>query len=1161
MNRFRALVASAVTSPKSLMVATLVALALLGAGAPVVASAAAPTPRWQLQSVPKPMNFTTGAFFTETANVYEIVLTDIGGAPTVGPVTISGHVAPGLSVLGANGGSGNIFTCTETNGGVDFSCTAAALEPGDSALELSVDVAANAPEVLETEITVSGGGAPAVTRVFTNFHTESEPNFGIDEWSVFPSGPAGEDDNTAGGRPTLFNTYLTTPVEDFFYPGAQAPYQAQRGGAENVKDLVVDLPPGFVGNPTTAPKCSIQVFLSEPAPPNGCPAGSRVGTFALGGSAGVYQAQPIYNLAPEHGYPAEFGFYDSGLSHGIVAQATLAHTSNGYVVRFDASELVKVLAGPYYLQVSFFGNPERETGILGGGKPFFTNPADCSGKPLQTTLHLDTWANPAPTVLNADGGRDYEKANFSEPQWHNVVSESAPVVGCEALQFNPTLDLSTEESKADSPTGLNIDVSVPQNEEPDGLATPPLRDATVQLPAGLVVDPSSADGLVGCTESELAPDSTDPGGCPEASKLGTASLRTPLIAHQLAGSVYLGAPECAPCSDADAAAGRLLKLYIEIDDPATGVVIKLPGAVVADPATGRLTASFKENPQLPFEDLRLHIDGGPRAPLTTPSLCGRYTTTTDLMPWSAPQSGPDAMPQSTFSLSSGPGGSACPFAEAELANGPSLQAGATASLAGAYSPFVLKLSREDGSQRFAALNVTLPEGLTGKLAGVAQCSDAQIAAAAGRSGSAESAGPSCPASSELGTVTIGAGSGAPLYVGGHVYLAGPYRGAPFSLAIITPAVAGPFDLGDVVVRSALFINPATTRVTVKSDPLPTMLAGVPLDIRSIAVSISRPGFTLNPTSCEATSLTGEEISTLGQTVAMSNRFQVGGCTGLAFKPVLSASTQGKTSRADGASLRLKITSAGIGQANIGKLDLTIPSVLPARLTTLQKACSEAQFSSNPAGCPKESLIATATVHTPLLNSPLTGPVYFVSHGGAAFPDTEIVLQGEGVTLVLDGHTQITKGVTYSRFESVPDAPFTSFEFNAPEGPYSIFGANVNLCQAEVRMPAKIVAQDGAVITQSTLVEPEGCPDKLTIVSHKVSKRTLTLKVAVPGAGKLTLTGNGLAKKVTSASGRKTLTLTMKANGRGRLQSRIKLSFSPLKGKKLRASIPAKFSAQ
>jgi hypothetical protein len=473
-------------------------------------------------------------------------------------------------------------------------------------------------------------------------------------------------------------------------------------------------------------------------------------------------------------------------------------------------------------------------------------------------------------------------------------------------------------------------------------------------------------------------------------------------------------------------------------------------------------------------------------------------------------------PSDSFQITTAAGGGApCLSSEAQEPNSPSFQAGTVSPLAGSYSPFVLKLSREDGSQRFAALNVTLPPGLTGKLAGVAECSEAQLAAAAARThlgeGALELAGPSCPASSQIGTLTVGAGSGAPLYVGGHAYLAGPYKGAPFSIATITPAVAGPFDLGSVLVRAALYIDPDTAQVTVKSDPLPTILDGVPLDERSIEIDINRPEFNLNPTSCEPMVVTGQEISTLGQAAALSSRFQAAGCQGLPFKPSFTASTQGKASKANGASLTVKVSQTP-GQANIRKVNLQLPIALPSRLTTLQKACTEAQFNANPAGCPEASFIGTAKATTPLLATPLTGPAILVSHGGAAFPDVEFLLQGEGVHITLDGKTDIKNGVTYSRFETVPDAPISSFETVLPQGPHSILGAfvkgnnNYDFCAytkpstvkkkvtirlhgqtrhvtrtvrkpaaGQLLMPTTITAQNGAQVTQTTRIAVTGCP--------------------------------------------------------------------------------------
>jgi hypothetical protein len=348
-------------------------------------------------------------------------------------------------------------------------------------------------------------------------------------------------------------------------------------------------------------------------------------------------------------------------------------------------------------------------------------------------------------------------------------------------------------------------------------------------------------------------------------------------------------------------------------------------------------------------------------------------------------------------------------------------------------------------------------------------------------------------------VHVGTGSGAPDYVAGHAYFAGQYEGAPFSLVIVTPALAGPFDFGSVVVRAALYINPSTTQVTVKSDPFPRILDGVPLDIRVVSVDMNRSQFTLNPTSCATMAVTGEESSTAGSTAVLSDRFQAGGCTTLPFKPSFTASTSGKASRAHGASLNVKLV-ASPGEANVGKVDVQLPIQLPSRLTTLQKACTEAQFNTNPAGCPAASDVATATVHTPILNVPLTGPAYFVSHGGAAFPELVLVLQGENVTIDLVGNTDIKGKLTYSRFEAVPDAPFTSFELNAPQGPSSILATNLpasakySLCGQNLTMPTVLTGQNGAVVKQTTKLAITGCPKVVKKALTRAQKLKAALKV-------------------------------------------------------------------
>ncbi len=613
--------------------------------------------------------------------------------------------------------------------------------------------------------------------------------------------------------------------------------------------------------------------------------------------------------------------------------------------------------------------------------PFLTLPTSCNG-PLNLTVQAEALEDPGvltpPFVVQSlDPG-----------------GNPAGLTGCEKPPFEPTLTTRPETAAADTPTGLAVDLGIPQNDGPEQLASANLKNAVVSLPRGLVVNPSAANGLSACTEAEVDLHSAAVANCPEASKIGSVSIDTPLLDHPLPGAVYLAKQGENPF-------GSLLALYIAVDDPITGIVVKLPGKVQPDPITGQLAATFDENPELPFENLKIDFFGGPRAPLSTPSTCGLYTTSSDLTPWTSP-AGADADTSDTFQISSGAAGAACATSETQLPNSPSFEAGTVTPLAGAFSPFVFKVSREDGSQRFGSITGTLPEGMLGKLAGVPYCSEAQIAAATARSGEGEGAleqaSPSCPVASQVGVVNITAGSGPQPYpVQGKAYLAGPYKNAPLSLAIVTPAIAGPFDLGTVVVRVALYINSSTSQVSAVSDPIPTILDGIPLDIRSVSLNMNRAGFTFNPTSCEAMSVTGQAISTLGQAAALSNRFQVGGCQGLPFKPSFTSSTVGKASKTGGASLTVKISQKP-GEADIHKVDLTLPKALPARLTTLQKACTEAQFNANPAACPAGAFIGTATAVTPVLSVPLTGPAILVSHGRRGVPRRRVPPAGRRTRL-------------------------------------------------------------------------------------------------------------------------------------------------------------------
>lgn len=938
--------------------------------------------------------------------------------------------------------------------------------------------------------------------------------------------------------------------------------------AGEAKDVRVDLPPGLMGDPEAVPACGREAFQrsaftsGEPTPlSDGCPPASQVGVAML---ALHYSARPrtapVYRIVTAPGYPASFGIPVAGF--GIILNASVL-SEGDYGLAVDVTD---VAASPslWSSTVTFWGVPtdrahdsdrwNGETQSWGATlssaerKPLLSNPTWCESGPLTTSVALDSWQKPGHFLPE-------------DPFDVNYLSESPQPLGCEALSFGgpgaeASLTLQPAKHAAETPTGYEAKLTLPYNENPEGFANPTLRDATVTLPEGVVINPAGANGLGACSEQQIGyvgsgfpmprpmHFSGAPAECPEDSKIGTVEVHTPLLNHPLKGEVYVaeqgkGNPF-----------GSLLAIYLAVYDRETGIVVKLAGEVTPDPTTGQLTATFTDNPQLPFTELDLSFFGGPQASLRTPATCGTYTTSALLTPWSAPQT-PAVTSTNSFKIDGGPNGAGCVASETQQPNSPSFEAGTVNPAAGAYSPFAMRLTRNDGSQRLKAVDVSLPPGLAGKIAGVTECPQSAIALAKSREGvlgggALENASPACPASSLLGTATVTAGAGqAPYPVSGNVYFAGPYKGAPFSLLIVTPAVAGPYDLGTVVVRAALFIDPHTAQVSVKSDPIPSILHGIPLDIRSIGVKMTRNDFTFNPTNCEPMSVGGTVESLAGAKAAVSDRFQAAGCRALPFKPSFSVSTQAKVSRKDGASLKVMITQKP-GEANLHKVDVQLPKILPSREETLKLACTAAQFESNPAACPAESKVGEAVVHTPILSSPLQGPAILVSHGGVAFPDLDLVLQGEGITIIATGHTQISKkGITYSRFETIPDAPISSMELNLPEGKYSILGAPAakgSLCGRNLVMPTTIVGQNGAQIEELTRIKPEGCSNTLSVRGHHIKKRTLTLKIYVPTAGRLHVGGKGIRGKTRKIHGMNIVTVKVHEKRPGKLKTRVLIRF-------------------
>ena len=851
---------------------------------------------------------------------------------------------------------------------------------------------------------------------------------------------------------------------------------------EDPRDVVADLPPGFVGDPQVVEKCSQEA--AQAINRLVCPAASQVGVARLH-VQGILPTNrvshedvivPIYNVVPDKGVAAQFVFSDSVVPTTIFAEA---NQETNYALRVIVSGIPR-LAELTGVSLTFFGEPLTSHDVYNegvGAAPlaFLQNPMDCSAGPLQASVSVDSWQHPGGYL--PDGS-----PNLQDPNWKTSSTTVYPsLTGCDMLQFEPSITVTPDTTQADEPTGVNVDLHVPQaTDRFPALATPELENATVTLPAGLTLSPSAADGLQACSDAQIDVDSIEPGDCPDASVLGTVKVDVPLLEGPLEGQVYLGEPECDPCTFTDAAEGKMVRIYIEA--AGSGVRLKKEGRVYLNPSTGQLTSRFEDNPQDPFEDLELRFKGGLRAGLATPQACEVATTTTDLVPWSSPIT-PDATPTSSFDVSSGGDGGACPTIPPL---DPSFSAGTSNPDAGQFSPFTLTFGREDREQDLAGIQVHMPPGLLGTLTGVPLCGGPQASSG------------TCSAASEIGSMTVAAGPGShPFYEKGQVYLTESYKGAPFGLSIVVPTVAGPFNLGSVVVRAQINIDPITTALTVTSDPFPQVIDGIPLRLRTANVTIERPGFIFNPTNCAQQQVSATIAGAQGTQVQVSAPFAVSGCAGLHFGPTFKVSTSGKTSRKDGASLDARLTFPTGAQSNVAKVKVELPKQLPSRLTTLQKACPVAIFEANPAACPSASVIGVVKASTPVLPVELAGPVYFVSHAGEEFPALIAVLQGYGVRVDLIGKTFISKaGITSSTFQNVPDVPVSSFELYLPEGPYSALAASGNLCVSKLVMPTLFTAQDGAQLKQETPITVTGCPITKTKKAKKKHKAKTAKRASI-----------------------------------------------------------------
>jgi hypothetical protein len=971
----------------------------------------------------------TGELVTFPANV--------GGAPTSGTVKITvGPLPPGIVM--AAPAEGEQWNCPTEAGLTTVTCTTnrslQGLQSWGGAVRVPIAVTGSVLPGAEVPVEISGGGGGSDSYGVPIVVSDTPAAFGPAAFWAGSFEANGSPSTQAGGHPYMAGAY--------FVLNTVRSASGQAVPAGDSREVVVDLPPGFTGNPLVTARCP-QSLLAEPfsGPTEVCNRQSMsIGTVSpLTGAmnVGTQFTFGLFNDVPPTGYAAEF---TTRIITPLQSVLGSLRSEEDFGVRITAPE------NPTYQKL--FGAFTAIEGQPGAahGKAFLTNPSDCEETVRQ-----------APLVRSAGSS------------WQGQVAEETrlpqPVLtGCDKLAIHPNFAFQPSSAQGSSPVGATAHLHLPQEGlvDPDQLAEPPLRRSVVKLPAGLSLNPSQANGLEACTEAEIGykgagdlPNPTRftdaPVSCPDGSKLGTVEATSPLLDEPVTGTIYLARQDENPFH-------TLIGLYLVIESERFGIRVKLPGKVLPDPATGQLTAVFDYIPQLPVEDLTLRFrGGGPLSELATPEVCGTYTTSGEWEPWSAPESGPPARTEDSFAVSQG-----CSSSASSRPFHPDFEAGTTNPLAGAYSPLVIKVSRRDGEQELSSLDFTLPLGLTAKLAGIPDCSDSAIAAAGGKSGREELADPSCPAASQIGTVDAASGVGSqPFHVGGKAYLAGPYKGAPISTVVITPAVAGPFDLGDVVIRTPLYVDPQTAQVTAKSDPVPTILKGIPLKLRSVRIDIDRSGFALNPTSCEVKSASALLGGSSGATARPSNRFQVGGCGGLKFKPHLNISLKGGTGRTGHPALKAVLNYPSGSYANIARAQVGLPHSEFLDQGSLNKTCTRPVLLAG--NCPPSTVYGHAEAWTPLLDQPLRGPVYLVGGFGYKLPAVVADLNGQ-IRFLLVGRVDTTKqGGIRNTFEVVPDAPVSRFVLTLKGGKkYGLFENSENLCSKKQFASARFVAQNGRV---------------------------------------------------------------------------------------------------
>lgn len=904
----------------------------------------------------------------------------------------------------------------------------------------------------------------------------------------------------AGGHPPIGFTQYIIEHEPFtplpsppFPPGAVlAPIPGEDIKEHTIRTLRVDLPPGLTVNPEATPRCPIEQFTAG-APgaivPT-CDPASKVGVekITLVTNQNEVEVAPgfkppegfvippqkeltevdIYNLEPDFGEPAKFGF--------VVRKAIpiFLETEVAWEDDFHESFTIKLPNTAEATGLSTLISRLVNYGRSGDGT-YITNPTTCfdPNEGQYSTLY-STWFRAesyADPVGNFPQG--YTAVEAKLPKEGGGSERRVQQEGCGTIPFDPSVEIDPGTNKVDSPAPATVTTRLPFNpavEGGEGQMQSHVRKAEVKLPVGMGLNPSGAKNLVACTDAQFNKgERTYTNECPAGSKIGTVEVDSPPLAEPLIGAVYLGEQK-----GTDPESGNLYRILIEAKNEKEGIAARLVGRIKADrKTTGQLNAEIYDDvkgqftdqpaglPQVPFEEIRLQFDPS-KDLLTSPPICSTESTS-QFEPWARP--GTFVSPKSKVTVTTDPTGGNCPATMAERKFAPSYKANTDSTKAGAYSPFHVRIGRRDGEQELKLVDVTLPKGLTGKLAGIPYCPETGIDAPPGRSGAEERAKPSCPADSMLGKVTTKSGTGAnPLELSGNAYLAGPYKGAPLSLATITPAIAGPFDLGNVVVRVALYVDPETAQIRAVSNVLPDVFGGAKLDIRSIDLDIDRDRFMLNPTNCTA----GANAGTIQgggadptnpaafSSYAVSDPFQATGCNKLGFKPKLNIRLFGPTQRTKFPRLKAVLT-ARKGDANMARTAVTMPRSLFLEQAHIGTVCTRPQLAANK--CPKASVYGSGWAKSPLLSKPLKGRVYLVSSNNE-LPDLLVDLRGQ-VNIHLRGVISSGKsGGLKTVFRRVPDVPVSRFVLNMKGGKKSLLVNSQNICAKPQRAVVRMKAQNG-----------------------------------------------------------------------------------------------------